>query len=210
MTREEWLEQRKQFITASDVAAVMGLDPNKSRAKVLRLKTGQEEAKNIDRIPAVAAGRHLEAGILAWFAEDHADQYTSVSQNGQSLVVSPVLPCLAATPDGFAGDDPQHLVEVKCVDKSWPEAPARPFPNPEAVKNVGRAADGSGYPGHYWVQLQVQLHCTGLEWGWLTGLQGAHARADRFFRIDRAFESRMLTEVEKFWREVTSLRAFGE
>lgn len=203
-----WLEARKGYVTASDVAAVMGIDPHKKREKVLRQKAGLEAYPNIDRVPAVAAGRHLEAGILAWFAEDHAETYGRVEQNGKVLALSSSLPCLAATPDGFAyGGDVVDLVEVKCVEKSW-ESGARSARAPVLCRNVGRAAAGDAAPMKYWVQLQCQLHCTQLSHGWLTALQGAHSRADRLYAIDDAFVARMLTEVERFWKEVQAIRRF--
>lgn len=205
-----WLAERKKFLTASDVAAVMGLDPHKKRDAVLRLKAGIDQAKDIERIPAVAAGRHLEAGILAWFAEDHQDIYSRVAQNGHVLRQSKLLPVLAATVDGYASPvsslKQDDLVEVKCVDKPWAQD-GRGAPTPLSVRNVGRAAAGDAAPLKYWVQLQVQLHCCGLRYGWLTGLQGAHSRADRLYELDTAFEARMLDAVRDFWQEVLALKA---
>jgi YqaJ-like viral recombinase domain len=222
--RTAWLKARESVLTASDVAAVMGLDPNKSRRKVLELKTGQRGPDGIDRIPAVAAGRHLESGILAWFAEDHPE-YSAVGTpgnvapdagwvvlcergDGQQLVRSPVLECLAATPDGVlrsAATARLDAVEVKCCEKSWAAGAWRP--KSLATLNRGRNASGDCVPQAYWIQLQVQMHCLGLTHGWLTGLQGAHSRADRYFALDKEFEARMLTEVAKFWAEVEAFRS---
>lgn len=224
MSDTEWLAKRATCLTASDIAGVMGLDSHKSRQKVLAEKIANEPSRDISRIPAVAAGRHLESGILSWFAEDHQEEYYITTadanvglplfdsvrgrilhireDNGQALIHSPVISRLAATPDGYCldFDGNLRLIEVKCVDKPWVDGKGMNQPVVRAW-NQGRAALGTAAPLKYWVQLQCQMHCVGVEQGWLTGLQGAHSRADRLYSLDKDFEARMLSAVEEFIAE---------
>jgi YqaJ-like viral recombinase domain len=119
--RAAWLVARKDYITASDVPAILGMD-SRSRAAVLRAKRGEEarEDGKIEELAMVQAGRHLERGVMSWFLADttHVDFHP-----GNVLVRSPVVPYLAATPDGVMDGGP---VEIKVVMPSsrpnWHEA----------------------------------------------------------------------------------------
>lgn len=115
--RQLWLEQRHNYLTASDVAAVLGLDKSRTARDVLRTKClPPVEDEKLSGLPMIAAGRHMEAGVLAWFAEDHPTMRVVACQQ---LTVSPTLPCLAATPD--ATIDFGTPLETKCVGfEQWP------------------------------------------------------------------------------------------
>jgi predicted phage-related endonuclease len=58
----EWLEARKKYVTATEVASIFGLDPYKSANKTYQGKL--EEVEVIDNI-YMRAGRFLEPAILA-------------------------------------------------------------------------------------------------------------------------------------------------
>jgi hypothetical protein len=115
MERAEWLEQRKRFITASDVAALLGLNSSRSASKVIREKAGLAAAEELDEdlLAQVPAGRHMEAGIAAWFLEE--TPHGTAWGNGNNLMVSPVLPYLGATPDWIVDGQP---IEVKNVGET--------------------------------------------------------------------------------------------
>lgn len=229
--RDRWLAERLNYVTASDVAAVLGLSPFKTAKDVLEDKLGLKPFEDIGMRPRVAAGRHLEAGVFAWACEERG--WNGVL-NGAKLVVSPTLPCLAATPDGYltdAGDvslPPEWpirylaCVEVKNVDKDskpyWKPQPGpsaweaamgpSTFPLPvEQVRAGKTAARGWAAPLHYWVQLQVQMHCTGLRDGWLVACIGGNDRIDLRYEFNTAFEAWMLRAVEAFWAQVVAGRA---
>jgi predicted phage-related endonuclease len=210
--RAAWLEQRKNYLTASDVAAVMGMSAYKSRAAVLRHKTGQSVDRNIDNVPSVAAGRHYEDGTREWFAEGHPE--LSVRKWTTGLLMSPVLACLACTPDAIASpSDPEcsmhdFPVELKVVGEKQREVWEADLGAGSVIPTIstGHGSKGNGYPTHYWVQLQVQMHCLSARGGWLVAGIGGRTRSDRFFPLDKTFESRMLIEAEKFWRDVLAAK----
>lgn len=123
MERAEWLEQRKKFFTASEVAALCGLNSSKSPTKVINEKAGLVPAEELDEglLAQVPAGRHMESGCAAWFLEE--TEHVEAFGNGNNLLVSPVVPYLAATPDFVMDGDP---VEIKVTGESqmmnWFEA----------------------------------------------------------------------------------------
>lgn len=143
MERAEWLEQRKKFFTASDVAALCGLNSSKSPSKVINEKAGLVAAEELDEqlLAQVPAGRHMEAGIAAWFFEE--TPHTVAYGNGNNLLVSPVVPYLAATPDFVMDEDPVEIklagetqlinwFEAGVQGKRWPVHIALPVP--EAIR----------------------------------------------------------------------------
>lgn len=113
--REAWLAARRAFLTASEVAAVLGLAPG--RGKIVRAKAGtstqaEREEEGPDDLAQVAAGRHLEEGIFRWFADE--TPHFEAEMCGL-LIASRNVPGLAATPDAVMDGEP---VECKCVGES--------------------------------------------------------------------------------------------
>lgn len=62
-------------------------------------------------------------------------------------------------------------------------------------------------PLHYWVQLQVQMHVMGAEYGWVVGGIGGVTRYDIAYQRDARFEGIMLEIVDTFWKAVEAGRA---
>lgn len=123
---DAWLQARRTVITASDVASILGFG-GKSRAAVLREKLSSEYVDNgVGDLAMVAAGRNLEDGVFQWFASDTLHE-TGVRCG--SLVRSPTVPYIAATPDALLDDEP---VEIKLADwtsrPNWHEYSASPLP----------------------------------------------------------------------------------
>jgi hypothetical protein len=136
--RAAWLLEREEFVTASDVAAVMGLSPHKSRKQVFNAKVHRTPGPDIDRLPMVMAGKHFEAGVLSWhlahrgfdgelWAEHIAALEHSVTQpeyfsriTPSGLVKHPTCEALAATPDAIVvtpGNGKVWGTEIKYVDR---------------------------------------------------------------------------------------------
>ena len=134
-----WLAERNNFCTASDVAAVLGLSPHKTRTQVFKQKSQNLPGPNIDRVPAVMAGKHFESGVLSWHLA-HRDlegvgwnEYVNdgiIQEEGNEpsfasrvtdtgLVRHPSCAALAATPDAlvWGPDQVVHVTEIKYVDR---------------------------------------------------------------------------------------------
>lgn len=211
---DTWLAARSGYLTASDVAPVMGLSPYKTRDGVMQEKLGALPLFDISRQPRVAAGRYLEAGVIAWALFDRGWEGHG---NGHNLVVSPTLPYLAATPDAYIETPWGHeLMECKNVaerSRMYWKADAKDTVVPSTILRAGTDSPGRGWavPRHYWCQLMVQLHCTNKESGWIVACVGGVDRVDMRFLRDRAWEEKMLSAVQTFWAEKTALEvAFGD
>ncbi len=136
LDRAAWFRARKNYVTASEVPAILGLD-RKSAAAVLRDKLTPELQPEL-MIAQIEAGRHLEQGVLDWYL---ADVLPDELHRGGVLVVAPSSTYLAATPDAVLGGEP---IEIKCAMwssrpnwhlatrnlKGWP----RSFPIPRATQ----------------------------------------------------------------------------
>lgn len=219
-THEEWLAARQRYLTASDVAAVMGLSPYGSRARVLKSKL----APPVDlSTSAMRAGQFLEDGVFAWFLDDlqrtakASDGLIPVptgercrGEAGQSLLVAHPDPelALAASPDAIllTGGE-RALVEVKVTNPdAWADW-AKPNTHRRWAEYAGTTtppSDGA-CPLRHWVQLQVQLLVTGESWGWVVGVCGTQKRPS-VFPAHPAFQARIMGAARQFALDVAAAR----
>jgi len=123
--RDAWLQERLEHITASDLAAILGLSKYKSSNAVRKEKV-ERTVTEIPDLAQLKAGRFQEGGVAMWFASDHPE-YSDVQEHGR-LQKSPVFDRLAATPDWVAGIVP---LECKVVGETglvnWREAGREEF-----------------------------------------------------------------------------------
>lgn len=130
----EWVAWRRGGLGASDLPAILGLDPYRSEHDVWLEKTGQA--------PAFAGnaktrwGRRLEHVGLEWWTEQHPDVDPAVP-NSKPLWHAR-WPHLWATPDGVGGSGTPREVslEVKVTD-AWVSPPER-----VRVQGLGQAGIG--------------------------------------------------------------------
>lgn len=228
--RAAWLETRKNHVTASDVAAVMGMNPHKTRKKVFEEKVGLVQPANIDFLPMVMAGKHLESGIFSWYLahrgidgmmwedlpQPELDRYGWARNNG--VLVHPTCSSLAVTPDGISWADDgartSYVTEIKCVGESkhkdsWAERTGYNVPEDVVVhasKYVGINPSRLYAPKYYWAQLQAQMSALRVPQGRIVVCFGGQSRCDLQYSLDKSFESRMLESVTAFMEEVNAYR----
>jgi hypothetical protein len=221
---EEWLAARERYLTASDVSAVLGVNPYKSRARVVAAKREALAGAAVERraFSAMEAGQFCEEGVVRWFIHDRAKEALSIGEDapvggvmrnafGTSVLVAHPDPAirLAASPDALVvyGDGMRHLVEVKLlgpgshdgeVPGSWQKwtHPSRS----RAWAAMGREP-ALGCPVPHYTQLQVQLLCTGERFGWVVGACGTK-RTDHAFARDEALHEHIIKATNEFWAEV--------
>lgn len=194
--REGWLLARRDYVGASEVAALLGppyAAPWHSRADLAARKLGLEPPDQDDPDLAMHWGTHLEAGIIAGMANPAAVHCVSGEPTppcapnpwGQMLV-NDAFPGLSATPDAFSG---QTVIEIK---------------------NPGPGKLGfwkSGPPPSYIAQLQAQLAITGYPYGWIAALFGNRGPVMTWgFEADPVLHTRMREAVAEFWDLVKDLR----
>lgn len=119
---KQWLEERKKYVTASDVPAVLGLNPYKKPIEVYQEKIGV--------VPPFRGNEHTERGkrmepIILDFLEKSSPDWKITRNN--LLMRSSAYPFLAATPDalGWEMNSKGHFpIEVKCPKNPWREVPS--------------------------------------------------------------------------------------
>ena len=194
--RTRWLAARREHVTASDVAAILGEDPRRGSLAVYISKVGEFEA---DETLPMRRGRRFEAEIAFEYAEQTGRVVLPVPE--YELVVHPEHPFLAATPDRkvLATDDepdPFGLVDVgpKKVDRA--RAPL------EIKMAIGSAPKWKDEPPlGFAVQCQVQMACLGADWGALCGLVSPGPLKTFDLPYSQAFFDAALPRLEEFhWR----------
>lgn len=131
------LTERRRYLGASEVAAVLGKSPYSTPADVLAGKLG---ATGVEETPAMRVGTALEPLILAeWSAARGIELDVS-----QPLVYHPEASWLASHPDGLALPT---AVEVKTYS--------------ERTRDEWDPDLADGVPVHYLLQCQTVMACTG-------------------------------------------------
>lgn len=175
----EWLAARRLGVSASDIAAVLGLSPWQSPFSLYWSKVNGWEA---DENPDMYTGRMVEPAVASWFAHEHAE--LMVRPGG--FYASSVRPWQLVTPD--------RLLYVPCIgcdgtgrDKfvGMPICPdcdgcgVKHGTEPVAVlecKWVAYSWDGWGEPGtddvpiYYRTQVLQAIDVMGVDEGHLAAL----------------------------------------
>jgi len=137
----QWLEQRRGYITGTDLAAIMGLSPFAGPMSVWLDKKGLSEP--VKETPAMRMGLRMESAILGIYSEetgealDRADPYElAVSKDG----------LIAASLDARHRGNDRRPVDAKNI---------RVF-DPKKWGDPGT----SDIPKHYHLQLAAQMMAT--------------------------------------------------
>lgn len=181
--RARWLTRRRELITASDVAAILGHDPRRGAFQVWAEKLGLVEPEDN---PWMRRGRRFEGPI----AEEYAEETGRVvyAPDPFAIAVHPDVSYLGAT-----------------LDRETEGSIANPAPAPGRapleLKNVSgmKAKEWrQDPPEHFLIQVQVQIACTGAQWASLAALIGGLQLAwVDITRHDR-FIAAMLPKLERF------------
>lgn len=178
-SRQEWLEWRRQDVTASDVAALFGLSTWKSPLQVWAEKTGRA-AEQWDS-PLMRRGRWLEPAVLAALAETYP---RSRIVRGDSYYRDPDIR-LGATPDAFM--DEGTLIETKVTARPVFEGWGETAPMAYQLQAATGAMLTSAYKAII-ACLVIDTYSATLE----------------LFHVERndAAEERIREGVEQFWQNV--------
>jgi putative phage-type endonuclease len=177
--KEQWLEERKSRIGASEVSAALGLNPYKSPFQLWAEKTGLLEAPELNT-EAIRWGARLEAPIaLGWSEETGKD----VEQAGDLLAHSKHH-WLVATPDYYVGES--ELLECKLSGS----------PQVAAQFKDGNTPD--------WFQTQciIQLACTERDAAHIAALLSGTRLETRIVTRDAYVEELILGSLMQFWELV--------
>lgn len=169
---EAWLAARRGYMTSSDAAVVMGVNPWKSAVELYLEKTGQAlpAPPTEARQEAMALGQLLESTVAQRFADvtrrelfDYGRQTLHVNKN-YPLAAATVDRVITSTVPGYTGPG---ILECKSTGgwaaDEWDQAP----------------------PLMYIMQLQHQLMVTGCSWGTLAVLIGGTRMQFKYFDMKR-------------------------
>ena len=226
--RIEWLAARMNYLTASNVASVLGIKGAFANPKkVFEEKTGQRPPDNLDSIEQIQSGNYAEPGIIKWFG-DRFSHRLRVEPNG-FLYHNPDHPWLAATADAlvyemaevawngkFVYAEEMGALEVKNAAAPRPKLNRKKQPvvdDEGKIQMLDKWADGP--PEHYVCQNRVQQCVLDVSFGWLAAAQGGQkllpkeGREDiSLYRLkrDMVWEKNMLEKTKTFWDEVLAYR----
>jgi putative phage-type endonuclease len=186
--RAEWLHNRRELITASDVAAILGWDDRRSPLDVYASKiTGSEISDN----DAMLLGRCLEGGIATAYAEKTGRQV--LATNGFTMWFHDSFPWLAATPDRL-------IFKENTVDFSRPPETGAPL----EIKHAGwmkRRDWEDDAPLFVQIQLQIQMACMGAQWGAFCGVVGGAEIHYGDLDLNQPFIDTTIEKLDEFrWR----------
>lgn len=187
----EQQEIRRKRIGASEVAAILGLDPWKAPVDIWLEKTGRAERDAMSE--AAEWGLRKEPIVLDKYRELHG---VELVQPG--TLIHPEVDLLAATPDSIVVPSLQlHLdagsecwerdVQVKC-----PRERQRAFWGEPGSDDI---------PEHYWLQVQAEMAVTGLDTADVVALFGGDTYVEYCVARDEATISDMLEAVQRWWRD---------
>lgn len=187
-TREEWLEGRRQFVTASDVAAILGFDKRRTAAHVYAEKRGLVERGPDDS--SKKRGRMLESAVIGWYGEDTGYE---VEPHENRLEVHPEYSWLAASRDATAVTPykDRRNVEAKTARSKYGNR------GDEEDERFGEAGTDE-VPRTYLVQTQIQMAVAGID---ITDMPVLMAGSEfRIYTIplSPAFIERAIDKLEKF------------
>jgi putative phage-type endonuclease len=181
--RNEWLEWRRAVITASDIPAICGHSPYKTKRQVWAEKAGvvpEPEENN-----AMRAGRWLEPAVISAVKDRHPDWNIQKS----NFFLRNLEHRIGATPDATAYDAEGRFVNIQCktVGKSqfekWDGVPPLGYQLQVAAEALLLEADYSILAVLIRSEWECELH---------------EYRIDR----DAKAEGRALDFVAKFWADV--------
>jgi len=183
---EKWFAARKGRVTGSMVGAVLGLDPNCTRAEAMR-----RMVRSWQGLPSEFQGNiATQWGVMHEQEAREAFEYlSSLTVEPASFVVHPTMDWLGASPDGFISD--RSLIEIKCPFG------LRDKPAPVQFKTV------EGQP-HYYAQMQIQMFVTGREFCYFYQWTPQGSRLD-VVAFSQDWIDENLPKLEAFYQEFLSI-----
>lgn len=134
----EWLTR----MSASKIAAVLGLSPYESRFSLWHHMAGL--IKPDEQTDVMARGHYLEPAIAAWFADEHPTWQVSTT----GTFVAADADWQAATPDRLVVCDTGEVRLLQCKSDAEPD-------------NYGTPGTDE-IPVYYRAQVQWEMHVTGV------------------------------------------------
>jgi putative phage-type endonuclease len=180
LDRSEWLRLRNRGIGGSDAAAVVGMNPWKSKVAVFLEKTGQIEPEEAGE--AAYWGTTLEDVV----AKEFTLRTGIKAQRSNKLYQHPEHPFMIGNIDRLVTDNHKRrgILEVKTT-------------------SAYKAADWEDgrIPDHYAIQLQHYMAVLGVDYGHFAVLIGGNRFEHRYVERDERVIKYLIEMESHFWRE---------
>lgn len=180
MLTQDELERRRSFITATDVPAILGVNPHRNAMDVWVEKT--QPVRQWEGNDATEAGNLLEPAILDW-----ARTKLGVINEGDWRVHENGI--LAATLDGILPNG--EIVECK----------SHGIVGPAQWDRWGKEGTDE-FPDVYAIQMQTQLLVTGAPRGWLPALIGGRGFVLYTMERNDDIHELIMGCVDRFWKRI--------
>lgn len=151
-TRQEWLDARCNYITASDVGTLLGINKYKTLPVLVREK--KEKVNLTESTVAMDFGNVMEKTILRCF--EHKSGIT-VQMFDNNIAVNSDYPRLSCSLDGLS-EDGECVIDAKMTSGG-------------AAHQWGKKEYPCGVPPQYYAQMQAQMLVTGTKIGYLAVLK---------------------------------------
>ncbi len=176
----QWFRHRKNFINASEIGTIMGLNPYESKDDLLFKKVfGSDFVTN----EAVEHGKKTEPKARNFYCFHHGLKYVpAVFTRG----------FISASLDGY-NEETKTLLEIKCPLN--PDGPS--WQDFFKTKEI---------PPYYWAQIQCQLYCSGLKKGYFFVFVNEQRFQNQEVFLDKTFIAKMLMQAEAFQQELDKSR----
>ncbi len=178
MPREEWLSLRRKGIGGSDISAICGVNPWRSKMAVFLEKI--EAIPGVDENEAMYWGTVLEDIV----AQEFKKRNTVGVQRINSLLQHPEYPMFIANIDRLVPKE-KAVLEIKTTNsfssKEW---------------------DEDRMPDHVMMQIQWYLGVTGYKKGYLAALIGGQRYVQAVTEFDSELWEIMVREALAFWQLV--------
>ena len=191
-TKTDWLKQRKELLTASDVASVLGESPFKGGIDVYLDKI-DSTVNDEEYALCLAYGHDVEEAIAKAYAHHTCREY--VNPGDYYIHKHPDIPWLGATLD---------RVTWKPEDKEQAESGALECKSEGGVRRKeGRIVSASEWQAdpHTWqvIQNQIQMHCAGFNWGSLAAMFPGYDLRYVDIERDNEFLEIIYPILDEFW-----------
>ena len=172
---EEWLKAREDGIGASEVSAIVGLNPWETPFSLWLKKTHQ--APPTEENDAMRRGHYLEDAVVQWWMHETGEQVIKASA-ADIIYVHPDYPFMRVTPDRIVKGR-KKILEVKSTAISM----------------------GDSIPDYYLCQVMYQMYVTGIHDAELIYIQGGLTFGRFIVEYDEEFAEFLANKVKEFWTE---------
>jgi putative phage-type endonuclease len=183
ITPDQFSAQRRGGVGGSDISAIAGINPWKSALTLYYEKRG--ELPDTEESEAMYWGKRLESTI----AEEAAQRLGLEIAEVPYILAHPEHDCHRAQIDRLILDSERGngVLEVKNMGH-WSSQKVRESEGEDAI------------PDHYLLQVQWQLHVTGLSWGVFAALMGGSEFRSYEVQRDDTLIAGLVKLADDFWR----------